>query len=114
MLKSKSWILWGIGAICLIAVGIMRLIDKKYLNGGIFIALGVLYIVFSIINYKFTIKANETILSDEELEKINNELRELIKENKTTEAIKKYRTATGEDLIKAKEYVDSLMKEETK
>ncbi|WP_205911138.1 DNA-binding protein [Clostridium sporogenes] len=114
MLKSKSWILWGIGAICLIAVGIMRLIDKKYLNGGIFIALGVLYIVFSIINYKFATKVNETTLSDEELENINNELRELIKEDKSIEAIKKYRTATGADLIQAKEYVDSLMKEETK
>ncbi|OOO62168.1 DNA-binding protein [Clostridium tepidum] len=113
-MKSKSWILWGIGAVCLIAVGIIRLIDKKYLNGGIFIVLGVLYIVFSVINYKFATKASNTTLSEEELEHLNNELRELIKEDKSTDAIKKYRIATGADLIQAKEYVDSLIKEQTK
>ncbi|EKN37286.1 hypothetical protein CFSAN001627_25501 [Clostridium botulinum CFSAN001627] len=30
MLKLKSWILWLIGAICLIIAGIMRLIEKEY------------------------------------------------------------------------------------
>ncbi len=52
MMKSKSWILWIIGAICLIIAGIMRLIEKRYSSGAIFIVLGVAYVIFSITSYK--------------------------------------------------------------
>ncbi|MCC5425634.1 DNA-binding protein [Clostridium botulinum] len=114
MMKSKSWILWLIGAICLIIAGIMRLIEKKYSSGVIFIVLGVAYVIFSITSYKAINKTHENILSDEELKNMDNELRELITDGERIKAIKKYRMVTGAGLIKAKEYVDSLSKEETK
>ncbi|MBD5643676.1 DNA-binding protein [Clostridium botulinum] len=111
MMKSKSWILWIIGAICLVIAGIMRLIEKKYSSGVIFIVLGVAYVIFSITSYK---AINKIPLSDEELKNLDNELRELITDGERIKAIKKYRIATGTGLIEAKEYVDSLSKEETK
>ncbi|ACQ52510.1 DNA-binding protein [Clostridium botulinum] len=113
-MKSKSWILWLIGAICLIIAGIMRLIEKKYSSGVIFIVLGVAYVIFSITSYKAINKTHENILSDEELKNMDNELRELITDGERIKAIKKYRMVTGAGLIEAKEYVDSLSKEETK
>lgn len=114
MMKSKSWILWLIGAICLIIAGIMRLIEKKYSSGAIFIVLGVAYIIFSITSYKGINKIRKNTLSDEELKNMDNELRELIADGERIKAIKKYRIVTGAGLIEAKEYVDSLSKEETK
>lgn len=114
MMKSKSWILWLIGAICLIIAGIMRLIEKKYSSGAIFIVLGVAYIIFSITSYKGINKIRKNPLSDEELKNLDNELRELITDGERIKAIKKYRIATGAGLVEAKEYVDSLSKEKTK
>lgn len=114
MMKSKSWILWLIGAICLIIAGIMRLVEKRYSSGAIFIVLGVAYVIFSITSYKGINKIRENTLSDEELKNMDNELRELITGGEKIKAIKKYRIVTGAGLIEAKEYVDSLSKEETK
>ncbi len=45
---------------------------------------------------------------------MDNELRELITDGERIKAIKKYRMVTGAGLIEAKEYVDSLIKGETK
>lgn len=92
----------------------MRLIEKKYSSGVIFIVLGVAYVIFSITSYKAINKTHENILSDEELKNMDNELRELITDGERIKAIKKYRMVTGAGLIEAKEYVDSLSKEETK
>ncbi|MCR1973864.1 DNA-binding protein [Clostridium sporogenes] len=114
MVKFKSWILWLIGAICLISVGIMKFTEKRYLIGAIFIILGVAYVIFSIVSYKGINKINRNTLSDEELKNMDNELRELITDGERIKAIKKYRMVTGAGLIEAKEYVDSLIKGETK
>ncbi|AVQ44741.1 DNA-binding protein [Clostridium botulinum] len=114
MLKLKAWTLWLIGAICFIVAGIMKITKKEYSNGFIFIILGVSYVIFSITSYKAINKTHENTLSNAELKNMDNELRDLIVEGKTTKAIKKYRIVTGAGLIEAKEYVDSLTKGETK
>nr|WP_207730373.1 DNA-binding protein [Clostridium botulinum] len=103
-----------IGAICLISVGIMKFTEKRYLIGAMFIILGVAYVIFSIVSYKGINKINGNTLSDEELKNMDNELRELIRDGERIKAIKKYRMVTGAGLIEAKEYVDSLIKGETK
>ena len=114
MLKLKAWTLWLIGAICFIVAGIMKITKKEYSNGFIFIILGVAYVIFSIVSYKGINKINGNTLSDEELKNMDNELRELITDGERIKAIKKYRMVTGAGLIEAKEYVDSLIKGETK
>ncbi|APH16379.1 hypothetical protein NPD5_1451 [Clostridium sporogenes] len=109
-MKLKAWILWLIGAICFIIVGIMKIIKKEYSSGILFIISGGTYITFSIASHKSINKIRKNTLSDEELKNMDNELRELITEGERIKAIKKYRIVTGAGLIEAKEYVDSLSK----
>jgi ribosomal protein L7/L12 len=47
-------------------------------------------------------------LSEEELNDLNVELKELLSKGNKIEAIKKYRIATGNGLLEAKEYIDIL------
>lgn len=112
-MKTKEWQLWLFASICFIFVGIMNLIDKKYLVGAVFSALGAFYIYLSAIKYKGKSKLNQKVISEIELENMNGELEELLAEGKKIEAIKKYRMVTGVGLKEAKDYVD-LISEKSK
>lgn len=107
-MKSKAWILWLFLAIDVTGLGVMDLIEKKYLMGSACIAMGVSYIVLSIVNYKGRNKSNKKDVSDIDLENMDNDLRNLIAEGERIKAIKKCRMVTGFDLKEAMEYVDLL------
>lgn len=72
-----------------------------------FIVMGLCYLVLTITNYKNANKPS-IVLSEEDLENMNIELKKLIKEDKKNEAIKRYRTITGLGLKEAYEYVEAL------
>lgn len=50
----------------------------------------------------------------EDLEKIDQEIIELLKSGKTIKAVKRYRELTGQGLKESKDYVDSLVENITK
>lgn len=52
MSKLKSWILWLLSSICFLFGGIIDLINKNFSLGIMFLFIGVLYFVLSIIYYK--------------------------------------------------------------
>ncbi|EJO5347753.1 DNA-binding protein [Clostridium botulinum] len=114
MVKLKQWMSWIIGAVCFMIVSVINIIDKKYLQGIIWIILAIVYIIISINSHKGSNKSHENILSNKELKNLNNEIEKLTADGKFTKAVKEYRMATGADLIEAKKYVDSLSKKETK
>ena len=51
-MDKKTWKLWLLASICFLFIGIMDLIEKKYLGGSVFTILGVSYIGLSLTNYK--------------------------------------------------------------
>jgi ribosomal protein L7/L12 len=78
-------------------------IDKKYLFGSLYIIFASSYLFSYIVK-----KPIKTKLSEEELNDLNVELKELLSKGNKIEAIKKYRIATGNGLLEAKEYIDIL------
>jgi uncharacterized protein (DUF58 family) len=52
MSKLKAWILWLLSSICFFLGGIINLINKNFSLGIMFLFIGVLYFVLSIIYYK--------------------------------------------------------------
>jgi len=52
MSKLKSWILWLLSSICFLLGGIIDIINKNFNLGIMFLFIGVLYFVLSIIYYK--------------------------------------------------------------
>lgn len=113
MMNIKTWTIRLLSAICLSFIGIINLFEKKTFLGILFLALGVLYLILSIYNYKNRNKSKKIILSDIDKNKMDIELKKLIAEGKKVEAIKKYRIITGLGLLEGKEYVD-LLSEKTK
>ncbi|MBU3104554.1 ribosomal protein L7/L12 [Clostridium gasigenes] len=88
----------------------MSIIEKKSFNGYMFLFIGVLDLVLSLIQYKSKDKSNKIVVSDIVLENMNIELKNLIEQGEKIKAIKKYRIVTGLGLKEAKDYVDSLNK----
>jgi ribosomal protein L7/L12 len=111
ILNIKAWKLWLFAAACFLFAGIMNLIEKKYLTGIIDIFLSVADTFLSISNYKKDNKPNKIEVHEAELKEMNIELKQLIAEDKKYKAIEKYRNVTGLGLKEAKEYVDSMSKE---
>lgn len=99
----KSKILYFFVCICFLVLGILNLIDKKYLFGSLYIIFASSYLFSYIVK-----KPIKTKLSEEELNDLNVELKELLSKGNKIEAIKKYRIATGNGLLEAKEYIDKL------
>lgn len=106
-MKLRKWAPWLFLAIYFIFAGIVKLIDKSYPMAIAFIVMGLCYLVLTITNYKNANKPS-IVLSEEDLENMNIELKKLIKEDKKNEAIKRYRTITGLGLKEAYEYVEAL------
>lgn len=61
-----------------------------------------------IINNKLNKIINHLGIEDEELNKVNDELNELIIEGQKVKAVKLYRMTTGAGLKESKEYIDAL------
>lgn len=108
ILKSKSWKLTLFSGICFSFAGIMSLISKNYFLGVLDIFVGGFSFVLGMTNYKGRNKSNQIEVSDEVLENMDVELRNLVAEGKKIEAIKKCRMVTGLGLKEAYEYVDLL------
>lgn len=113
-MKSKTWKLWLFSGICSSIVGVLYLIDKNYLLGGIFTLLGIFDIAIGITNFTRNKKSKQIKVSDKVSKNMDIELRKLIAEGKQNKAIKKYRMVTGIGLKEAKEYVDLLSKKKSK
>lgn len=99
----KSKVLYFFVCICFLVISITNLIDKKYF-------LSIMYIILasSCLLSIISKKPVKIQLSDSKLNDLNVELRELISKGNKIEAIKKYRIATGNGLVEAKEYIDKL------
>jgi amino acid transporter len=108
ILKSKSLKPMLFSGICFAFAGIMYLISKNYFLGVFNIFIGGFFFVLGMTNYKGRNKFNQIEVSDEVLENMDVELRNLVAEGKKIEAIKKYRVVTGLGLKEAYEYVDLL------
>lgn len=87
----------------------MDLFKGKYLSGIPFIILGVLYLYFSISDFKKYRKAKDTLLAKIDLYNLDNELIKLIDEGREIEAIKIYRILTGASLKNSRDYVDLIV-----
>ena len=94
-LKKITWMLWLIAGICFLIVGIMKFGDKNSYSGVMFIALGGLYLVLAIVNYRTKDKSNQIEIPKAVLANMDEELRNLIAENKKIKAIKKCRIVTN-------------------
>ncbi|TCT17142.1 ribosomal L7/L12-like protein [Natranaerovirga pectinivora] len=105
-MNKKAQVLLIIGGISFIFVGIMSLFEKKYFLGIVFIIVGILNTISSILAYKK--KPIDIELDDLTKESMDKELKLLIAEGKYYKAIKRCRVITGFGLKEAKEYVDLL------
>ncbi|WDC85325.1 hypothetical protein PL321_07775 [Caloramator sp. mosi_1] len=85
---------------------IVFLINQKYLIGFIWLVSLILYLISLI---KFHKHKNIKPLTEEELQILNSELKELILQNKKYDAIKKYRKTTNAGLKEAYEYIEKVI-----
>ncbi len=113
-MNLKVWKLWLFSSICYLFLGVVYLIDKKYLLGCCDTLIGVSFIGLSRSYYKRANKPSKIEVSETVLENLNIELKNLIAEGKKNKAIKKYRMVTGVGLKEAVEYVDLLSEENLK
>lgn len=74
---------------------------------GILYFLSVMCFLFS---YIMALKNNksEVNLTEEEIEKIENELKQMILDGEEVKAVKRYRELTNSQLLEAKNYIDKL------
>ncbi|MBO3443918.1 hypothetical protein [Clostridium sp. CCUG 7971] len=74
---------------------------------------GILYFISAmcfLFSYIMALKNNksEVNLTEEEIEKIDNELKQMILDGEEVKAVKRYRELTNSQLLEAKNYIDKL------
>ncbi|MGX4599140.1 hypothetical protein [Faecalimicrobium sp. JNUCC 81] len=74
---------------------------------------GILYFISAmcfLFSYIMALKNNksEVNLTEEEIEKIDNELKQMILKGEEVKAVKRYRELTNSQLLEAKNYIDKL------
>ncbi len=102
----RSWKIWLVASVCFLAAGVVDMVLGKYLDGALFLLLGIVYVYISASYHRKGDRPEPVrAVSDD----VAFEVKKLIEEGKKYKAIKRYRTATGAGLKEASEYVDSLI-----
>lgn len=80
--------------------------DREYFSGTIYSMSAMSFLFSYIVGLKNN--KNEVNLTEEEIEKIDNELKQMILNGKEIKAVKRYRELTNAQLLEAKNYIDKL------
>lgn len=107
-MKIKNWMYYTFSATCFLISGVMNYLEGSSVRSIFLLSFTVLLYVLAFINFR---KKDEVrkMLTVDQVEVLESELRVMLEDNNKIEAIKKYRQITGLGLKESSDYIESIM-----
>lgn len=107
-MKLKNWMYYTFSATCFLISGVMNYLEASYVRSAFLLSFTGLLYILAAINFKKKDQVKK-MLSVDEVEHLESELRILLENTDKIGAIKKYREITGVSLKEATDYIEEIM-----